>query len=54
MEDAVAKVVAPPWAAWATMYGVPALHATIVKQVHHVHWKMDTAKQLDGATPKNY
>ena len=44
MEDAVAKVVAPPWAVQATTDGAQPPHATIIKQVHHVHWKLDAAK----------
>ena len=44
VEDAVAKVVAPPQAARANMDGARALHAAIIKQVRHAHHKLDTAK----------
>ena len=44
VEDAVAKVVAPPWAARATMDGAQAPHAAIIKQVRHAHRKLDVAK----------
>ena len=54
VEDTVAKVVAPPWVVRATSDGARAPHAAIIKQVHHVHCKLDTAKQADGASPENY
>ena len=54
MENVVTKVVAPPWAARATMDGTHVLHATIIKQVRHAHQKLDAAKQVDGASPENY
>ena len=50
----MAKVVAPPWVARATMDGVHAPHATINNQVHHMHRKLDAAKQINGASPENY
>ena len=52
VEDAVAKVVVPPQAAWATADGACALHAAVIKQVHHMHRKMDAAKQVDSVSPK--
>ena len=54
VEDTVAKVVAPPQAVPVTMEGTHVTHATIIKQVHHVHWKLDAAKQVDGVSPENY
>ena len=54
MEDMVAKVVAPPRGAWTTMDGACMLHAAIIKQLHHVHRKLDAAKQVDGKAPENY
>ena len=54
LEDAVAKVVAPPQAVRATMDGTQAPHATVIKQVCHVHRKLDVAKQVYGASPENY
>ena len=54
MEDAVTKVVAPPRVARATINGACALHAAIIKQVHNAHWKLDAAKQVNGASPENY
>ena len=44
IEDAVAKVVAPPRAARATIDEAWALHAAIIKQVRHVNWKLLAAK----------
>ena len=43
MEDAVAKVVAPPQAAQATMDGARVPHAAVIKQVRHAHQKLDVA-----------
>ena len=44
VEDAVAKVVAPPQAAWVTMDGALVLQAAIIKQVQHTKWKLDMSK----------
>ena len=54
VEDAVAKVVAPPRAARATMDGTRAPHAAVIKQVQHANRKLLMAKQVDGASPENY
>ena len=53
MEDAVAKVVAPPRVVQATMAGTRAPHPAIIKQVRHAHQKMDAAKQVDSMSPEN-
>ena len=44
MEDAVAKVVAPPRAARATLDGARALHSAVIKQVRHASQKLLAAK----------
>ena len=44
MEDAVAKVVAPPRAVQVTTDGAQAPHNAIIKQVHHAYWKLIAAK----------
>ena len=54
MEDAVAKVVAPPRAARAALEGARAPHTAVIKQVCHAHRKLDAGKQADGASPENY
>ena len=50
VEDAVAKVVAPPWVARATSDGARGPHTAVIKQVCHAHQKLDAAKQADGAS----
>ena len=54
IEDAVAKVVAPPRAARATTDGARAPHTAIIKQVRHTNWKLLAAKEVDGASLENY
>ena len=44
VEDAVAKVVAPPCAVRATLDGARAPHATVIKQVQHANRMLLTAK----------
>ena len=44
VEDVVAKVVAPPWVARATLDSAQAPHAAVIKQVRHAHRKLDVAK----------
>ena len=44
VEDAVAKVVAPPRAARATLDGARAPHAAVIKQVRHANQKLLAAK----------
>ena len=44
VEDAVAKVVAPPRAARTTMVGARAPHAAIIKEVQHTNRKLLEAK----------
>ena len=44
VEDTVAKVVAPPRVAQATMDGAQAPHTAIIKQVRHAHRKLEVAK----------
>ena len=54
IEDAVAKVVAPPHAAQATIDRAWAPHGAAIKQVQHANRKLIVAKQVDGASLENY